>query len=115
MLSKIIKLEDIKDGFVNNDNEGHYQSDMLDIGLFMQYTIDLMKNIIYRQEQLFGKVKKLEQAKKQKYHKYTKAELAYFNKPIPKAEKNDDAIVWFILSVISLSGVGYWVWTVMAK
>jgi len=23
MLSKIIKLEDIKDGFVNNDNEGH--------------------------------------------------------------------------------------------
>jgi len=63
MLSKIIKLEDIKDGFVNNDNEGHHQSDMLDIGLFMQYTIDILKNIIYRQEQLFGKVKKLEQAK----------------------------------------------------
>jgi len=63
MLSKIIKLEDIKDGFVNNDNEGHYQSDMLDIALFMQYTIEIMKDIIYRQEQLFGKVKKLEQVK----------------------------------------------------
>jgi len=49
---------------------------------------------------------------KQKYHKYTKAELAYFTKPIPKAE-TDDAIVWFILSLISLSGIGYWAWTVM--
>jgi len=63
MLSKIIKLEDIKDGFVNNDNKGHYQSDMLDIALFMQYTIDILKNIIYRQEQLFKKVKALEKAK----------------------------------------------------
>lgn len=45
--------------------------------------------------------------------KWTKAELAYFTKPIPKAEKNDDAIVWFILSLISLCGVAYWVWTVI--
>jgi len=73
MLSKIIKLEDIKDGFVNNDNEGHYQSDMLDIALFMQYTIDIMKNIIYRQEQLFSKVKKLEQAKT--YYPMTEKEV----------------------------------------
>jgi len=50
---------------------------------------------------------------KQKYNKYTKAELAYFSKPIPKAEQNDDVIVWFILSLISLCGVGYWAWTVM--
>jgi len=73
MLSKIIKLEDIKDGFVNNDNEGHYQSDMLDIALFMQYTIDVMKDIIYRQEQLFKKVKKLEQAKT--YYPMTENEI----------------------------------------
>jgi len=50
---------------------------------------------------------------KQKYNKYTKAELAYFTKPILKAQRNDDAIVWFILSLISLSGVGYWVYTVL--
>jgi len=49
---------------------------------------------------------------KQKYHKYTKAELAYFNKPILKA-KTDDAIIWLILSVISLSGIAYWAWMVM--
>lgn len=46
-------------------------------------------------------------------HKWTKVELAYFSKPIPKAEKNDDAIVWFILSLISLCGVGYWVYMVL--
>jgi len=51
---------------------------------------------------------------KQKYNKYTKAELAYFNKPIPKA-KNDDAIVWLILALCSLSGIAYWAWTVIAK
>jgi len=45
--------------------------------------------------------------------KYTKAELAYFAKPIPKAERNDDAIIWFILSLISLCGVGYWIYTVL--
>jgi len=50
---------------------------------------------------------------RQKYHKYTKAELAYFNKPILKAERTDDAIVWLILSLVSLSGVAYWAWTVM--
>jgi len=50
---------------------------------------------------------------KQKYHKYTKAELAYFSKPIPKAQRTDDAIVWFILSLIGLSGIAYWAWTVM--
>jgi len=50
---------------------------------------------------------------KQKYHKYTKAELAYFNKPIPKAKRTDDAIAWLILALIGLSGVAYWAWTVM--
>jgi len=50
---------------------------------------------------------------KQKYNKYTKAELAYFSKPIPKAERNDDAIVWLILALCSLSGIAYWAWTVM--
>jgi len=73
MLSKIIKLEDIKDGFVNNDNEGHHQSDMLDIALFMQYTIDIVKDIIHRQEQLFKKVKKLEKAKT--YYPMTENEI----------------------------------------
>jgi len=41
----IEKLEDIKDDFLNNEL-GHPEEDMLDIGLFMQYTIDLLKDII---------------------------------------------------------------------
>jgi len=55
---------------------------------------------------------KTKEAMKYKYNKYTKAESAYFTKPIPKAE-NDDAIVWFILSLVSLCGIVYWVWTVI--
>ena len=45
--------------------------------------------------------------------RWSEADLAYFTKKIPVAERNDDAIVWFILSLISLSGIGYWVWTVL--
>jgi len=84
MLSKIIKMEDIKDGFVNNNNKGHYQSDMLDIALFMQYTIDLLKMIVNRQKKLEGtldgnyrnlanRIKKLEQAKT--YYPMTEKEV----------------------------------------
>ena len=68
----IEKLEDIKNGFVNNDNAGHYQSDMLDIALFMQYSVDLFKDLITDLQQFnkelrcredFEKrIKKLEQA-----------------------------------------------------
>ena len=46
-------------------------------------------------------------------HKWTKAELAYFNKPITTAERNDDAIIWFLLSLVSLCGIGYWIYTVL--
>jgi hypothetical protein len=46
-------------------------------------------------------------------HKWTKAELSYLTKPIPKAQRNDDAIVWLILSLVSLCGIGYWIWMVM--
>jgi len=46
-------------------------------------------------------------------HKWTKAELAYFNKPIPKAEQNDDAIIWFVLNLVSLCGIWHWIYTVL--
>ena len=46
--------------------------------------------------------------------KWSKTEHAYFSKPIPTA-KNDDAIVWFILSLVSLSGAGYWIWWVLTR
>jgi len=48
-----------------------------------------------------------------KHFKLTKSQLAYLSKPILKAERTDDAIVWLILSLVSLSGIGYWAWTVM--
>ena len=47
--------------------------------------------------------------------KWGKAEHAYFTKPIPKAERYDDAIVWFILALIGLCGIGYWVYVVLTK
>jgi len=44
---------------------------------------------------------------KQKYHKYTKAELAYFNKPIPKVVVDYDWVWWVLIGVISCSGILY--------
>jgi len=44
---------------------------------------------------------------KQKYHKYTKAELAYFNKPIPVTKADWDSAIWAILFVVSCSGILY--------
>ena len=38
--------------------------------------------------------------------KWTKADIAYFSKPILKAEQYDNAIVWFILAICSLCGLG---------
>jgi len=50
---------------------------------------------------------------KQKYNKYTKAELAYFSKPISKATVDYDWLWWLAIGVISLTGIAYWAWTVM--
>lgn len=47
--------------------------------------------------------------------KLTKSQLDYINKPIPITGKNDDPIVWFILSLVGLAGIGYWVWIVLTK
>ena len=40
-------------------------------------------------------------------HKWTKAELAYFTKPIPKAVVDYDWVWWVAIGVISLSGLLY--------
>jgi len=53
MITKIVKMEDIRDDFVNHEPGLSPEEDMLDIGLFMQYTIDLFKNIIDKQEQTY--------------------------------------------------------------
>uniref|UniRef100_A0A6M3XHY0 Uncharacterized protein n=1 Tax=viral metagenome TaxID=1070528 RepID=A0A6M3XHY0_9ZZZZ len=45
--------------------------------------------------------------------KFSEKELKYFTKKIPVAERTDDAIVWFILAMVSLCGIGYWVWVVV--
>ena len=68
----IEQLEEIRDDFIKTEI-GHTEEDMLDIALFMQYSIDILNNIIDRQEQLFGKVKKLEQA--QTYYPFSEEEL----------------------------------------
>jgi len=44
---------------------------------------------------------------KQKYHKYTKAELAYFTKPILKVVVDYDWVWWVLIGVISCSGILY--------
>jgi len=51
----------------------------------------------------------------QKYHLSRKGiNMKHKNtKPIPKAQQSDDTIIWFILGLISLSGLGYLIWTVM--
>jgi len=45
--------------------------------------------------------------------KWTEAELKYFTKKIPVIERNNDWIVWAILAICGLAGIGYWAWTVM--
>mgnify|MGYP001049921148 CR=1 FL=1 len=47
--------------------------------------------------------------------KWGEEELKYFNKKIPKAERYDNAIIWFILAICSLCGIGYWVYVVLTK
>jgi len=39
--------------------------------------------------------------------KWTKADIAYFSKPIQRAERNDDWVIWAILFVASCSGIIY--------
>ena len=45
--------------------------------------------------------------------KWTESQLKYFSKPIPVTQQNYDWIVWFVLSLVGLCGVGYWIWTVV--
>lgn len=40
-------------------------------------------------------------------HKWTKAELSYLTKPIPKAEVDYDWVWWALIAVISFSGILY--------
>lgn len=40
-------------------------------------------------------------------HKWTKADHAYFTKPIPKVEVDYDWVWWVAIGVISLSGLLY--------
>ena len=42
--------------------------------------------------------------------KWTKAELKYFTKKIPVAKQNNDWIIWAILAICGLAGIGYLVW-----
>jgi len=59
MLSKIIKLEDIKNNYISNPIfKGNYE-----IGLFMQVTIESFKTITDEYIMLKKKVKRLEQNK----------------------------------------------------
>jgi len=44
--------------------------------------------------------------------KWGDKEKIYLTKK-PKQEKNDDAIIWFILALVSLCGIGYFIWMVL--
>jgi len=45
--------------------------------------------------------------------KFSEKELKYFTKKIPVAERNDDWIIWAILVICGLAGIGYLVWMVI--
>ena len=45
--------------------------------------------------------------------RWTKAELAYFTKPIPTAERDYSWVGWLILTIASLAGLGYFIWQVI--
>jgi len=47
--------------------------------------------------------------------KWSKADLTYFIKPIPVAERNNDWIIWAILTICGLTGIGYFVWWVVVR
>ena len=61
MLSKIIELKDIKDGFVEYKSERDITKDMIDISMFMEVTIEAFKTLTDEIVRLEAKVKKLEQ------------------------------------------------------
>ena len=47
--------------------------------------------------------------------KWSRADLTYFTKPIPVAERNNDWIIWAILTICGLTGIGYFVWWVVVR
>ena len=61
MLSKIIKLEDIRDSFVEYKSQRNITKDMIDISMFMEFTIEAFKTLTDEVVRLTAKVKKLEQ------------------------------------------------------
>ena len=75
MLSKIIKLEDVRDSFVEYKSQRNITKDMIDISMFMEFTIEAFKTMTgevvrlkeivksqsYQITDLRKRVKKLEQ------------------------------------------------------
>lgn len=45
--------------------------------------------------------------------KWSKAETKYFSKKIPVAERDYSWIIWSIMAICSLTGMGYWIWTMI--
>ncbi len=44
---------------------------------------------------------------------WSKAELAYFTKPIPTAKHDYSWVGWLIIAIASLAGLGYFIWQVI--
>ena len=45
--------------------------------------------------------------------RWTESQLKYLNKPIPVAERDYNWVGWFILSIVSLCGLGYLIYNVI--
>jgi len=74
MLAKIIKLEDIKDDYLNrNVDGGMNEVDALNIAFFMEFTIEAFKTLTDEVVRLKAKVKHLEQ--QQTYYPFSEEEL----------------------------------------
>jgi len=45
--------------------------------------------------------------------KWGKEKIKGFSSPVKTAGENNDWIVWAIMAVVSLSGIGYFVWQII--
>ncbi len=45
--------------------------------------------------------------------KWSKAQSKYINQPIPVTERDYSQAIWAVVFIVSLSGLGYFIWQVI--
>jgi len=85
MLSKIIKLEDVRDSFVEYKSQRNITKDMIDISMFMEFTIEAFKTLTDAFKTLTDEVVRLKEIVKSQSYQITD-----LRKRVKKLEQQDN-------------------------